>query len=67
MIDLFKTGEILGPINFFMYTVQWQKCGLPHALILLWFQTKLSTSDVNIVISAKFPNPNEYSLLYNII
>ena len=46
-----------------MYTVEFQKRGLPHAHILLWLdgESKLKTAaDIDKVISAKLPNQDLY-------
>lgn len=55
------------PIKCIMYSVEWQKNGPPHAHILLWIQTEFQLFDAGNVISTEFPNPNEESLLHEII
>lgn len=53
-----------------MYTVEFQKRGLPHAHILLWLdgEHKLVTSkDIDKVISAEIPHPNLYPNLHNTV
>jgi len=50
-----------------MYTVEFQKRGLPHAHILLWLDgdNKLNTGrDIDKVISAEIPHPQLYPNLY---
>jgi len=49
-----------------MYTVEFQKTGLPHAHILLWLdgEEKLRTpTDIDGVISAKLPQADLYPKL----
>ncbi|GBP72592.1 hypothetical protein EVAR_50894_1 [Eumeta japonica] len=50
-----------------MYSVEWQKRGLPHARILLWLEEKIHLNDIDKLISAEFPDRNEDSILYDII
>ncbi|KAL0860054.1 hypothetical protein ABMA27_010369 [Loxostege sticticalis] len=67
MIDLLTKEKVFGETLCFMYSVKWQKRGLPHAHILLWLVHKIRPNDVYIIISAEFPNPNEDPILHNII
>ena len=41
-----------------MYTMEYQKRGLPHAHILLWVapETKVKPEDIDLVISAEIPD-----------
>lgn len=53
-----------------MYTVEFQKRGLPHAHILLWLETgnKLITGrDIDKVISAELPHPDLYPKLHSAV
>ncbi|XP_057418929.1 uncharacterized protein LOC130713151 [Lotus japonicus] len=53
-----------------MYTVEFQKRGLPHAHILLWLkpQYKLITGeDIDKFISAELPDPQIYPKLYKAV
>ncbi|OMO65292.1 DNA helicase PIF1, ATP-dependent [Corchorus olitorius] len=53
---------VLWPICKFpqaSYTVEFQKCGLPHAHILLWLQSSArfkTPADIDRVVSAEIPN-----------
>ena len=67
MMELFTSGQIFGMTICHMYTVEWQKRGLPHAHILLWLQDKLRPEDIDAVITAEFPDPNEDPLLFETI
>uniref|UniRef100_UPI00358E4945 uncharacterized protein n=1 Tax=Myxine glutinosa TaxID=7769 RepID=UPI00358E4945 len=53
-------------IRCFMYTIEWQKLGLPHAHILVWLEEKIHASNVDSFISAELPNPDEDPELFNI-
>ena len=53
-----------------MYTVEFQKRGLPHVHILLWLdgESKLKNStDINKVISAELPNADLYPKLEKVV
>ena len=53
-----------------MYTIEFQKRGLPHAHILLWLDgsNKLQNStDIDKVISAELPHPNLYPKLFKVV
>lgn len=67
MMQLFTAGHIFGTTICDMYTVEWQKRGLPHAHILLWLQNKLRPTDVDAVITAEFPDPSQDPVLFQII
>ena len=44
-----------------MYTIEFQKRGLPHAHILLWLDGSnnlQNATDIDKVISARLPHPN---------
>jgi len=50
-----------------MYSVEWQKRGLPHAHILIWLQYKITSNEINDVISAEIPDENVDKGLYDIV
>ena len=40
-----------------MYTIEWQKRGLPHAHILVWLKkNNISPNEIDAFISAEFPD-----------
>ncbi|GAU22698.1 hypothetical protein TSUD_138210 [Trifolium subterraneum] len=53
-----------------MYTIEFQKRGLPHAHMLMWLdeKNKINTGrDIDKVISAELPHPKLYPKLYKIV
>jgi hypothetical protein len=53
-----------------MYTIEFQKRGLPHAHMLLWLGAghKINTGrDIDKVISAEIPHPKLYPKLHSIV
>ena len=66
MDDLTKVC-IFGCAKAFLYTVEWQKRGLPHCHVLLWLETKIDKTDIDSYISAEIPDPNTPPRLYKIV
>ncbi|UYV79262.1 hypothetical protein LAZ67_17001830 [Cordylochernes scorpioides] len=60
-------GQLYGATVAWMYSVEWQKRGLPHAHILVWLANKLRPTQIDSVICAEFPDPIQDPLLYNIV
>jgi hypothetical protein len=61
--------NVLGNIVDLIYTIEWQKRGLSHAHFIIIFDEKdkiKTTTDLNSLISAEFPNP-KYKNLHKII
>lgn len=54
-----KKSYIFGPPRCYMYTVEWQKRGLPHVHLLLWLINKIRPDEIDSVISAELPNKEE--------
>lgn len=46
-----------------MYSVEWQKRGLPHAHLLIWLEDYLSTDKLDDLISAEIPDATDRLLL----
>ncbi|XP_039683008.1 uncharacterized protein [Medicago truncatula] len=66
--DLTKK-HLLGKVIAYMYTIEFQKRGLPHAhLIFLHPSNKYPTpEDINKIISAEIPSPNNNPQLYTLV
>lgn len=63
-----KSG-VLGKIAGLIYTIEWQKRGLPHAHFLIIFEEEdkiKTTTHLDSLVVAEFPNPN-FVELYNIV
>ncbi len=60
----------LGKIVIFVYVIEFQKCDLPHAhiLLILLQDSKLHTvKDYNLIVFAEIPDPNIYLLAYETV
>jgi hypothetical protein len=57
LINIITKSNVFGPTRCWMYSVEWQKRGLPHAHILIWLKDKIKSDQIDNVISAKLPDP----------
>lgn len=55
--------HVFGITRCWMYSVEWQKRGLPHAHILVWSIDKICPEDIDSIISAEIPEINCYLIL----
>ena len=69
---MLKTMQLLTKHNIFgktrcnMYTIEWQKCGLPYAHILLWLPEKIHANLTDSFIGVELPDPERDPDLFNI-
>ncbi|XP_058775182.1 uncharacterized protein LOC131649435 [Vicia villosa] len=67
--DLTKKG-VLGKVLAYMYTIEFQKRGLPHAHILIFLHPSNKypgPEDIDKIISAEVPDPETHPRLYNLV
>lgn len=50
-----------------MYSVEWQKRGLPHAHILIWLKDKIRPEEIDQILSAEILDPSIDRELFNIV
>lgn len=67
LIDLLVKQQIYGPVRCWMYSVEWQKRGLPHAHILLWMVNKITPDQIDQIISAEIPDPENDPELFEMV
>ena len=67
MIDCLTKFKIFGDSLCFIYTIEWQKRGLPHAHILFWLKERIRPEQIDDIISAELPDPNVDPALFNIV
>ncbi|GBP95553.1 hypothetical protein EVAR_67759_1 [Eumeta japonica] len=67
MMKLLTVGRIFGEKRCHMYTIEWQKRGLPHFHILLWLKEKIRPESIDQIICAELPDPELNPDLYQII
>ncbi|XP_035842029.1 uncharacterized protein LOC110923677 [Helianthus annuus] len=65
-----KEAKLLGRVNSVVYTVEFQKCGLPHAHICVFMHPDskiLSVDQLDPIISAEIPDIAEDPELYKLV
>lgn len=66
-MDFITKSHVFGETRCWMYSVEWQKRGLPHAHILIWLIQKITPDLIDDFISAEIPDPNIDPDLHEII
>ena len=64
------SGSIFGPTNAILYSIEFQKRGLPHVHILVWLskdRVETILELIDRIISAEIPDPNEDPLGYVLV
>ncbi|GBN16939.1 hypothetical protein AVEN_253637-1 [Araneus ventricosus] len=59
--------DVFGETRCWMYSIEWQKRGLPHSHNLIWLKEKIHSTQIDDVISAEFPNPEMDPVLADIV
>lgn len=67
LMACFTKFKIFGEVAAYVYSVEWQKRGLPHAHILLWLKSKLHGEDIDKLISAEIPNEDNDPELHQVV
>jgi hypothetical protein len=70
LLNDLRTGSIFGPVLAILYSIEFQKRGLPHVHILLWLdieKNEISPEIIDKWISAEIPDPSLDPLGYILI
>jgi hypothetical protein len=67
LMHVINKGHVFGATRCWMYSIEWQKRGLPHAHILVWLTDKIKADQIDSVISAELPNPEQDPILSHVI
>ena len=66
-IDVVTKGQLFGKTTCHMYTVEWQKRGLPHVHALFWLKDKITGTKIDDAIRAELPLENEDPELHEMV
>lgn len=66
IVDIEKKG-VLGVTVAHVYTIEFQKRGLPHAHILIWLETKPNEETYDKIVCAEIPDPVSQPRLYKAV
>lgn len=67
LMDLLTKKDLYGETCCWMYSIEWQKRGLPHAHILIWLAERILPTQIDDIISAELPDQKEDPELFEII
>ena len=59
MMEMLKADMIFGKPQAGLYSVEWQKCGLPHGHILVWLipEHKVTLDKIDYIVCTEIPDP----------
>ncbi|CAD7078329.1 unnamed protein product [Hermetia illucens] len=67
LIDFIVKYSIFGITRCWLYTIEWQKRGLPHVHILVWLKDRIRPEEIDQIISAEIPDPLIDQELFDIV
>jgi hypothetical protein len=70
LLEDIRSGIIFGPVVAILYSVEFQKRGLPHVHILAWIDksnNQVTPETIDLWISAEIPEPKEDPLGYVLV
>ena len=68
MMDVIVKKKLFGEVLAYVFRIEWQARGMPHAHILIILKNKiLSPRHIDAVVWAEIPCPTKYPVLHNIV
>ncbi|CAF1454121.1 unnamed protein product [Rotaria sp. Silwood1] len=67
LMNIITKSHVFGPTQCWMYSIEWQKRGLPHSHILIWLKDKIKPDEIDSVISAELPDRQQDPRLFQVI
>ncbi|XP_052740613.1 uncharacterized protein LOC128198563 [Bicyclus anynana] len=67
LMDLIVKLRVFGEVRCHMYSIEWQKRGLPHAHILIWLVNKITPDQIDNVISGEIPDQTVDPELFDVV
>ena len=65
--EVITKGHLFGQTSCDMHTIEWQKRGLPHMHALFWLTKTIAPTDVDQVVRAEIPSPEEDPVLHDLV
>jgi len=66
-MDYIVKHRVFGVTRCWMYSIEWQKRGLPHAHILIWLVERIQPNQIDDIICAEIPDLETDPDLHNIV
>ncbi|XP_050338246.1 uncharacterized protein LOC126764622 [Bactrocera neohumeralis] len=67
LMDVIVKLRVFGEVRCYMYSIEWQKRGLPHAHILIWLVRKITPDEIDNIILAEIPNQTIDQELFEVV
>ena len=67
LLDFFVKGRGFGKVKCYVYAIEWQKRGLPHVHLLIWFRNRIRPEQIDQFVCAEIPDPVTDPVLYGIV
>lgn len=67
LMNFIVKHKVFGSVCCWMYSVEWQKRGFPHAHILIWLINKIKTDQIDDVICAELPDAEVDRPLHEVV
>jgi len=67
LLDVIIKYSVFRKTRCYLYSIEWQKRGLPHAHILVWLEENIRPEEIDQIISTQIPSPSMDPELFNIV